>query len=231
MYLADLSDPEKQSNKFGVIQFDFSRKVDFLISLLAKTGIRFSPFDYHVRQVTSYLITLDEWRSWLNQTLAKGDPRWYWQVDDIASEAQKKIDSCREMFPPEIIKNLDLEAIRAMYVKRIIWFDEQYRQVAQEYSTLEMNEIKESWMQDTRIIEAWEVCQNTFKRNPNIHELLHTPTNYPSGETDSIHKVYFVNYPEVVQCKIGINTIIGVPKESGFDIQLVIDKIEQLVDE
>ncbi|MDZ8227875.1 MULTISPECIES: hypothetical protein [unclassified Nostoc] len=241
----NLSHPEKNSNKFGVIQFDFSRKVDFLISLLAKTDIRFSPFDYHVPQVTSYLITLDEWRSWLNQTLAKDDPRWYWRVDDIVSEAQKEVDDCRQMFSPELIENddcrqmfspelienLDWSAIREIYVKRITWFDQQYRQVAQEYSTPLQDGIEEEWMQDTRIIEAWEVYQSTLKRNPNIHELLHTPTNYPSGEIDSIYKVYFVNYPEVVKCSIGINTIIGIPKEAGFNIQSVIDEIERLVRE
>jgi hypothetical protein len=229
----DLSHPEKNSNKFGSIQIDFSRKVDFLISLLAKSGIQFSPFDCDVSQVNSEedLITLDEWRSWLNQTLAKGDPRWYWRVDDIASKAQKKIDSYHQMFPPEQIKNLDWEAIRALYVRRITWFDKQYRQVAHEYSTSQMNDRVESWMQDTRAIRMWEDYQSSLKFNPNIDELLHTPTNYTSGEISSIHKVYLVNYPEVVLSTIGINTIIGVPKETGFNIQLVIDKIQRLLDE
>lgn len=227
----DLSHPEKNSNKFGVIQFDFSRKVDFLISLLAKSRLRFTPFDYDPSQIKEYSITLDEWRSWLLATLAKNDPRWHYRCDDIASTAQMEIDSSRRMMPPDLIENLDWEAIRAIHVKRITWLDEQYRQVAQEYSTPLPGGIEEEWLQDSRIIEAWEVYQSTLKRNPNIQELLNTPTNYPSGEIDSIYEVYFVNYPVFVKCSIGINTIIGVPREPGFNIQSVIDEIERLIRE
>ncbi len=232
MYLKDLSDPEKNSNKLGIIQFDFSRKVDFLISLLAKSGIGFSPFNHDVPQATTYLITLDEWRDWFNQTLAKSDPRWYWRVDDIEGKALEQIQQDK-MFQKMvgIQEPLNWSAIHTMYVKRITWFDEQYRQVAQEYSTPDMNQIEESWMQDTRISQDWEVSLRTIKPNPNIQALMNTPTNYPSGEIDSIYKVYFVNYPAFVKYTIGINTIIGVPGEAGFNIQSVIDEIERLVRE
>jgi hypothetical protein len=224
----DLSHPEKNSTKFGMVQLDFSRKVDFLISLLALAGLRFSPFDCHVSPVTIDSITLDEWRSWLNQTIAKSDPRWYWRVDDIASSVQMQIDTCRQMIPPEHLENLDWSAIRAMYINRTTWLDEQYRQVAQEYSTPQMDEIEESWMEDTRISQAWEVYLRTNHSNPNIEALL-TSIKHPEGGIDSIHTLYFVNYPVFVKCSIGLNTIIGVPKEPGFNIQLVIDKIEGLI--
>lgn len=241
----DLSHPEKNSNKFGMVDFDFSRKVNFLISLLAKSGLRFTPFDYHAPQVTSYLITLDEWRDWLNQTLAKDDPRWYWRVDDIASVAQKEVDNCRQMFSseliknddcsqmfsPELIENLDWSAIREIYVKRITWSDQQYRQVAQEYSTSDMNTIEEEWMPDQRISQDWEVSLRTIRPNQNIEKLLNRPASYLSGEIDLMYKIYFVNYPVFVKHTIGINTIIGVPQEPEFNIQSVIDEIERLVRE
>lgn len=227
LYLSHL---EKSSTKFGSIQLDFSRKVDFLFSLLAQSGIRLSPFDSHVSPITIDSITLDEWRSWLNQTIAKNDPRWYWRVDDIASSAQMEIDSCRQMIPPEHLENLDWSAIRAMYINRTTWLDEQYRQVAQEYSTPQMDGIEESWMEDTRISEAWEVYLRTNHSNPNIEALL-TSIKHPDGGIDSIHNIYFVNYPVFVEYSIGINTIIGVPREPAFNIQSVIDEIERLVRE
>lgn len=230
MYLKDLSDLEKHSNKFGMIQLDFSRKVDFLISLLAKSGIRFSPFDYYAPQVTSDLITLDEWHSWLNQTLVKNDPRWYWRVDDIESEANSKIQQQQnfirmlEVAPTE---NLNWANIRAYFVKSITWLDEQYRQVVKEYST---PEIEEEWMLDLRISQDWEVYLRTNHSNPNIEALL-TSIKHPEGGIDSIHTLYFVNYPVFVKCSIGVNTIIGIPREPGFNIQSVIDEIKRLVRE
>ena len=227
----DLSHPEKNSNKFGVIQFNFSRKVDFLISLLASSSLRFTPFDYEHHQVKEYSITLDEWRDWLLATLAKNDPRWYYRCDDIVSKAQKQIDSSRQTFPPELIKNLDWSAIREIYVKRITWFDQQFQQLVQEYSTPDMNQIEEAWMQDERISQDWEVSLRTIRPNQNIEKLMNAPTNYPSGEIDSIYKVYFVNYPVFVKCSISINTIIGVPGEADFNIQSVINEIERLVRE
>lgn len=230
MYLKDLSDLEKHSNKFGMIQLDFSRKVDFLISLLAKSGIRFSPFDYHTPQVTSYSITLDEWCDWLHQTLIKSDPRWYWRVDDIELKADSQIQSNQnfirmlEVAPTE---NLNWANIRAYYIKEITWLDDQYRQVVQEYST---PEIEEEWMQDERISQDWEVYLRTNHSNPNIEALL-TSIKHPDGGIDSIHTLYFVNYPVFVEYSIGINTIIGVPREPAFNIQSVIDEIERLIRE
>ncbi|MBN4003570.1 hypothetical protein [Nostoc sp. LPT] len=229
MYFKDLSDPEKHSNKFGMIQLDFSRKVDFLISILAKSGIRFSPFDYHTPQVTGYLITLDEWRSWLSQTLVKNDPRWLWRVDDIELKADSRIQMHQNFLHQLGIQesNLNWANIRAYFIKEITWLDEQYRQVVQEYST---PEIEEEWMQDKRISQDWEVYLRTNHSNPNIEELL-TAIKHPEGGINSVHKAYFVNYPIFVKCSIGLNTIIGVPKEPDFNIQSVIDEIERLVRE
>ena len=76
-----------------------------------------------------------------------------------------------------------------------------------------------------------EIYLRTIKPNPNIEELLNRPTSYLSGEIDSIYKISFVNYPVFVKHTIGINTIIGVPKEPDFNIQSVIDEIERLIRE
>ena len=229
MYFADLSDPEKHSNKFGMIQLSSSYKVDFLISLLAKTGIGFSPFDYHTPQVTGYLITLDEWRDWLNQTLVKNDPRWLWRIDNIESEANSKIQLHQNFQNLLGIsqENLNWANIRAYFIKEITWLDDQYRQVVQQYST---PEIEESWIQDGRISQDFELYLKTNHSNPNIEALL-ASIKHPDSGINSVHKTYFVNYPIFVKCSIGLNTIIGVPREPEFNIQSVIDEIERLIRE
>ena len=226
----NLSHPEKNSNKFGMVDFGFSRKVNFLISLLARSRLKFTPFDYEQSLNQEYSVTLDEWRDWLLATLAKSDPRWYLGVDDIESEVEKEI-SFNQMLPRDLIKNLDWSAIRQLFIKRMTWLNDQYKKVAQEYSTTDMNQIEEAWMQDERISQDWDVSLRTIRPNSNIEKLMNAPTNYPSGEIDSIYKIYYVNYPIFVKCSIGINTIIGVPGEPGFNIQSVIDEIERLVKE
>lgn len=229
MYLKDLSDLKKHNNKFGVIQLDFNRKVDFLISLLAFADVRFPPFDYHY-QIKKYSVTLDEWRDWLNQTLIKNDPRWPWKVDNIELKADSRIQRDQDflrMLKIAPAENLNWANIRAYYIKEITWFDNQYRQVVQEYST---RGTQEEWIQDKRISQDWEIFQTINHSNPNIEVLL-TSIKHPKGGINSAHLVYFVNYPVFVKCSIGLNTIIGVPKEPDFDIQSIIDEIERLIRE
>lgn len=224
MYLLDLSDPEKSSKNFGMIQMTFDRKVDFLVWILAASGIRFSPFDSHVNAVSSeeYSITLNEWLSWLNKTIADNDPRWSCQVEDIEAKAQTQIEDYKKLFPEEQTQNLDWASIRAFLITRLTWSNEQYKQVVREYSS---HESKNEFIQDSRLSKMWELYQSSLQPNPHIEELLNISTKYPSDGSNLIRKIYLVNYPKLVKYSINISTIIGVPKHQAFNIQSVVDQI------
>lgn len=222
MYLVDLSHPEKANEKLGVTQIIFDQKVDFFIWILIVLGMNFSPFDYHINHLNQNSITIEEWISWLKETIADKDPRWLYKIEDVEAQAQVEIEKYQKLFPIEQTENLDWTSIRANIVARLTWLNEQYRQVSQEYSP---HKSKHEFLQDSRLIKMWEVYQSIPKSNHNIEELLNTPTNYLPRGSDSVRKIYLVNYPKLVEYSINISTIIGVPKDPDFSIQLVVDKI------
>ncbi|MBW4512883.1 MAG: hypothetical protein KME64_41305 [Scytonematopsis contorta HA4267-MV1] len=212
MYLAEIDDKsELKTNKYGYVEFEFNTKIDFAIWVLTKSNIHISPFNYHNTSNNQYLNKSD-WTNFFQSIIIAQDPRWLCKTEDIEKQVKSEIASLRPIFPLNKLTDSNLHILRHKIKDRLSWLNQQYEFVKNKYQE------QPNILIPNELTQMWSEYQSSSHTNHNIQKIMDDKNLCPvSDNLDSIHKIYLVNYPTVVEYKYEINTVIGVPNEDNFN--------------